>query len=107
MKNGSENELGDNHMNAIFDAMGVTRLVRLGWFQAGQGDNIYVINDLLRIALRNVPLQRKSRRYESGYFLGRGVGSGHGGYQAAGHGWQDRRRHPTQFCKTFPVYYTI
>ena len=104
MKNGSKNELGGNHLNTIFDAMGVTPLVRLGWFQAGQGDNIYVINELLRIALRNVPLQRKSRRYESGYFLGRGVGSGHGGYQAAGHGCPDFRIHPTPFCQTLPVY---
>ena len=107
MKNGSNNELGGKHFNAINNALGVMPLVRLVWLQASPGDNIYMISELLRIGLRNVLLHRKSKGYESVYFLGCGVGSGNQGYQAAGHGWQDRRRHPTQFCKTFPVYYTI
>ena len=81
MKNGSNNELGGKHFNAINDALGVMPLVRLVWLQAGRGDNIYMISELLRIGPRNVPLHRKSKEYESGYFLGCGVRSGNQGYQ--------------------------
>ena len=104
MKNGSNNELGGKHFNAISDALGVMPLVRLVWLEAGPGDNIYMISELLRIGLRNVPLHRKSKGYESVYFLGCGVGSGNQGYHAAGHGCPDCRIHPTPFCQTLPVY---
>ena len=55
MKNGSNNQLGGKHFNAINDALGVMPLVRLVWLQAGPGDDIYMISELLRIGLRNVP----------------------------------------------------
>ena len=68
MKTGSENELHGNHFNSTNDPLGVTPLVDLGWLQAGRGSNIYVICELLRVALKNVPLHKNLEGMKVGIF---------------------------------------